>query len=106
MNSNPPAVATEPPILIEPVFITPRASSASTRPKGSRQAMSPVLRLTAASSPHGGAWQGQPVIGFENAVLAPRGPMRIIRGPAVVQGGLASPGRKLGWLAHVPDRAF
>src|SRR5580692_3799384 len=76
MNSSPPAVATEPPILIDPVFITPRASSASTRPNGSRQAISPVLRLIAASSPHGGAWHGQPVMGFEKATLGPRDPVR------------------------------
>ena len=64
MNSNPPAVATEPPMLYAPVSLNPRASSDSTRPKGIRQATSPVFTLIAKSSPHGGDWHGQPVAGL------------------------------------------
>src|SRR5271163_3714557 len=63
MKSSPLAVATEPPILYDPVFITPIFSSDSTRPKGTRQATSPVLTLIANSSPQGGVWHGQPVAG-------------------------------------------
>src|SRR5580704_16907335 len=63
MNSTPLAVATEPPMLDDPVFITPIFSSDSTRPKGTRQATSPVLTFMANSSPQGGVWHGQPVAG-------------------------------------------
>src|ERR1041384_56753 len=68
MNSKPLAVATEPPMLYDPVFITPIFSSDSTWPNGKRHATSPVLTLIANSSPHGGAWHGQPVAGL---VMAP-----------------------------------
>src|SRR5665213_4428878 len=51
MNSNPPAVATEPPMLYAPVSLNPRASSDSTRPNGILQATSPVFTLIAKSSP-------------------------------------------------------
>src|SRR5215467_9081332 len=68
MNSSPLAVATEPPMLYDPVFITPIFSSDSTRPNGTLHTTSPVFALMANSSPQGGAWHGHPVAGF---VIAP-----------------------------------
>jgi hypothetical protein len=64
MNRSPLAVATDPPMLYEPVFITPIFSSDSTRPNGTRHATSPVFTFIANSSPHGGDWHGQPVAGL------------------------------------------
>src|SRR5580692_12564737 len=64
MNSRPLAVAKDPPMLYDPVFITPIFSSESTRPNGTRHATSPVFTLMANSSPQGGDWHGQPVAGL------------------------------------------
>src|SRR5579875_1367400 len=68
MNSNPLAVATEPPMLYDPVWNTPIFSSDSTRPNGTRHATSAVFTLMANNSPHGGDWHGQPVAGL---IIAP-----------------------------------
>ena len=43
IKNTPPAVATEPPLLNELVFVMPFASNSSTRPNGMRHAISPVL---------------------------------------------------------------
>src|ERR1051326_1061629 len=58
MNTSPPAVTMEPPILDVPVGGTPFASSASTTPSTLRQRNSPVLRSIAVRCPHGGFWHG------------------------------------------------
>src|SRR5258708_11628873 len=59
IKRTPPAVAMAPPRGSGvPVFGTPRASSSSKEPSGSRQAISPVFTFTARISPHGGFWHG------------------------------------------------
>ena len=57
-------MAMGPPMLYDPVFMTPIFSNDSTRPNGIRHATSPVFTLIAKSSPHGGDWHGQPVAGL------------------------------------------
>src|SRR5262249_53385212 len=58
MNTTPPAVAIDPPMLIRPVFFFPSGSSSVT-PSVTCQAMSPVFALIAVNWPHGGFWHGQ-----------------------------------------------
>src|SRR5579872_4579842 len=55
IKTNPLAVAMEPPMLGRPVFCF-SGGRVSVIPSGTLQAMSPVLTLTATSSPHGGCW--------------------------------------------------
>src|SRR4051794_6354677 len=64
MNTRLPAVVIAPPLLGVPVWI-PFAASSSKSPSGTRHAMSPVLALTATSSPHGGAEQLQRLSGSQ-----------------------------------------
>src|SRR3954471_17182437 len=57
MKTRSPAVVIGPPEAGVPVGFTPFAVSSSNSPSGTRQAISPVLALTATSSPHGGSVQ-------------------------------------------------
>src|SRR5665213_1605953 len=57
MNSSPPAVAIEPPMLRRQVFCFP-AGSSSVTPKGIFHTTSPVFPLMAINWPHGGFWHG------------------------------------------------
>ena len=59
MNTSPPAVASEPPLLIRPV-LAPASPYISALPSGRRHRMSPLLPLTAIISPQGGWMQGMP----------------------------------------------
>src|SRR5438105_4817424 len=69
-----------------PVLGTPRASSSSKEPNGSRQAISPVFTFTARISPHGGVWQGHLFAASQNLppkfVGALSGPTRLNDVPA------------------------
>src|SRR5262245_42931989 len=58
LNTTPPAVAIDPPILILPVFFFPSGSS-SVMPNTTCQTISPVFALIAVNCPHGGFWHGQ-----------------------------------------------
>src|ERR1700736_5726574 len=60
MNSTPPAVMIGPPSVGVPVFGTPFAVNSLYPPNGTRHTISPVVALTAISSPHGGALHGYP----------------------------------------------
>src|SRR6187399_1048141 len=57
MKTRLPAVVIPPPRLGAPVTGMPLATSSGYSPSGIRQAMSPVLALTAINSPHGGCAQ-------------------------------------------------
>src|SRR3954468_21880021 len=81
MNTTPPAVAIDPPILGVPVLGTPLASSSANEPSGTRHAISPVLTLTAISSPHGGYAHSQFFLPSQNT-------------PARPSGGLSGPTRR------------
>src|SRR5436305_1964612 len=65
MNTRLPAVVMAPPELGVPVWM-PFAASSSKSPSGTCHAMSPVLALTATSSPHGGAVQLHRLAGSQN----------------------------------------
>src|SRR5580765_3497227 len=71
MKISPLAVAMLPPMLSVPVLANPFALSASTKPSGTFQAISPRLTSTATSSPKGGAEHGILVSGFQNLPTAP-----------------------------------
>src|ERR1700751_2011955 len=72
INTNPLAVAREPPRFGAPVFRCP-SGKISIIPRGTCQAMSPLLTFTAVNLPHGGFWQGKLVAGFQNPPTGPRG---------------------------------
>src|SRR5215813_4127197 len=57
MKTRPPAVAIGPPILRRPVAFLPSGNS-SVIPRGTFQAISPVLAFTATKCPQGGFWHG------------------------------------------------
>src|SRR5262245_56341367 len=58
MNTRPPAVAIDPPMLMRPVFFFPSGRSSVT-PNVTCHTTSPVFELIALSCPHGGFWHGQ-----------------------------------------------
>src|SRR5579875_1620080 len=72
INTRPLAVAREPPRLGAPVFCFP-SGKLSTIPRGTCQAISPVLTLTAISRPQGGFWQGMLRSGFQKRPTGPKG---------------------------------
>jgi len=57
-KTSPPAVAMVPPTFGVPVFSSPCGASSSKFPSGTFHTISPVVALTADSSPQGGCWQG------------------------------------------------
>ena len=57
-KTRPPAVTVGPALPLFPVSCLP-SGSASVRPSGVSQAISPVLALTATRRPHGGRWHGR-----------------------------------------------
>src|SRR5436309_13287490 len=59
MKFSPPAVAIDPPRLGTPVLGMHFASSSSTTPRGTFQAISPVFKSTAFKVPQGGFWHGK-----------------------------------------------
>src|SRR5262245_53811546 len=79
MKIRSPAVVMLPPRLGVPVLI-PLASSSSKIPSGTCHAISPVLALTATSSPHGGALQEYRVFGSQKR--PPSGVTFLKLGPA------------------------
>ena len=58
MNTSPPAVTIEPPNVSVPVRGTPRAVNSTCSPSGTCQANSPVFKLIAVKTPHGGLIAG------------------------------------------------
>src|SRR5579864_1825118 len=71
MNTRPPAVTMDPPILGVPVGGTPRATSSSTTPSTARQRNSPLSRSMAVRNPHGGFWHGYKFGSQKRALFVP-----------------------------------